>query len=329
MVEALKRKPTRLLVAFLLFFVLVYPFIFQSVFYRHIMIMVFMYGLLAISWDLMGGYANLFSFGHAAFFGVGAYTSTVLQVHWGVNPWLGMLIGGCLSGLVGVIISYPTSKLRGHYFAIATLAFLFVTKTLIENWHFVGAAQGLSVPMQESSFLNFQFHESKIPYYYIMLALLILGLIFTKAVIASRVGYYLRALRESPEAAQSLGVNTALYRLIAIGISAFLAAIAGTFYAQYVLYIDPPSAISLHLSVQVVLISVFGGSGTLNGPLLGTAILIPLTNIIGAWLGGAGRGIAFMVFGGIIIAICLIQPDGLIKYFEGWSLFRKQEDEVA
>jgi len=329
MVSSYKQKLTQLLLAALLLLALVYPLIVHSAFYRHIMIMVFMYGLLAISWDLMGGYASLFSFGHAAFFGIGAYTSTVLQLHWGVNPWLGMLIGGCLSGLVGVIISYPTSRLRGHYFAIATLAFLFVTKTLIENWKLVGAAQGLSVPMHQTSFLSFQFHESKVPYYYIMLALLILGLVFTKALIASRVGYYLRALRESPEAAQSLGVNTALYRLIAIGVSAFLAAVAGTFYAQYVLYIDPPSAISLNLSVQVVLIAVFGGSGTLNGPLLGTAILIPLTSLIGAWLGGAGRGIAFMVFGGIIVVMCLIQPDGLIKYFEGRGLYRGKESEVA
>lgn len=318
------------LIPVILFFVLIYPFVFKTAFYQHIMIMVFMYGLLAVSWDLMGGYANLFSFGHAAFFGIGAYTSTVMLVRWGINPWLGMLVGGVLSGIVGVLISYPTSKLRGHYFAIATLAFLFVTKTLIENWKFVGAAQGLSVPMAErSSFLNFQFHETKIPYYYIMLSLLLLGIFFTKTIINSRIGFYLRALRESPEVAQSLGVNTAKYRLIAIAISAFLAAISGTFYAQYVLYIDPPSAVSLHLSVQIVLISVFGGSGTINGPLLGTVILIPLTNIIGAWLGGAGRGIAFMVFGAIIIVMCLIQPDGVIKYFEGWKVSNRREDEAT
>ena len=311
-------------------FILIYPFLFKAAFYQHIMIMVFMYGLLAVSWDLMGGYASLFSFGHSAFFGIGAYTSTVMLIHWGINPWIGMIVGGCLSGIVGVLISYPTSKLRGHYFAIATLAFLFVTKILIENWKFVGAAQGLSVPMvKESSFLYFQFHGSKIPYYYIMLGLLVLGVVLTKGVIRSRIGYYLRALRESPEVAQSLGINTAKYRLIAIALSAFLAAISGTFYAQYVLYIDPPSAISLHLSVQVVLISVFGGTGTINGPLLGTAILIPLINLIGAWLGGAGRGIAFMVFGAIIIVMCLIQPDGLIKYFEGWKLSNRRENEAA
>ena len=294
------------------------------------MIMVFMYGLLAISWDLMGGYARLFSFGHSAFFGIGAYTSIVMLIRWGMNPWIGMIVGGCLSGIVGVLISYPTAKLRGHYFAIATLAFLFITKILIENWKFVGAAQGLSVPMvKESSLLYFQFHGSKIPYYYIMLGLLVLGVVLTKAVIKSRIGYYLRALRESPEVAQSLGVNTAKYRLIAIAFSAFLAAISGTFYAQYVLYIDPPSAISLHLSVQVVLISVFGGTGTINGPLLGTAILIPLINLIGAWLGGAGRGIAFMVFGAIIMVMCLVQPDGLIKYFEGWKVSNRRENGAA
>ena len=277
-----------------------------------------MYGLLAISWDLIGGYANLFSFGQAAFFGIGAYTSTVMLIRWGINPWLGMLVGGCISGLIGVLISYPTAKLRGHYFAIATLAFLFVVQILFENWKFVNAAQGLSLPMlKQSSFWNFQFRESKIPYYFIMLTLLVLGLVLVRAVINSRIGYYLRALRESPEVAQSLGVNTAKYRLIAIALSGFLSALAGTFYAQYVLYIDPPSVFSLPLSVQVVLISVFGGYGTIYGPLLGTAILIPLINLIGAWLGGAGRGIAFMVFGGIIVIVCLLQPDGMIRLFTG------------
>ena len=310
--------------------VLIYPFIARTAFYQHIMIMVFMYGLLAVSWDLMGGYASLFSFGHSAFFGIGAYTSTVLLIYWGISPWLGMLAGGCISGIVGIIISYPTSRLRGHYFAIATLALLFVIKVLIENWKFLGAAQGLSVPLlKESSLLYFQFHGSKIPYYYIMLALLVLGVVLAKAAINSKIGYYLRALRESPEVAQSLGVNTVKYRLIAIALSAFLAAISGTFYAQYVLYIDPPSVISLMLSVHVVLISVFGGTGTINGPLLGTIILIPLINLINAWLGGAGRGIAFMVFGAIIIVVCLIQPDGLIKYFEEWRVFKRGEHGVA
>jgi branched-chain amino acid transport system permease protein len=326
-------KPSALTRSFLIaaaLFVLMCPFVIRSAFYQHIMIMIFMYGLLAVSWDLMGGYANLFSFGHGAFFGIGAYTSTVLLIRWGINPWIGMIIGGCLSGIVGLLISYPTSRLRGHYFAIATLAFLFVTKTLIENWRFVGAAQGLTIPMaKESSLINFQFHGSKIPYYYIMLGLLTLGVVVAKGVIKSRVGYYLRALRESPEVAQSLGVNTAKYRLIAIALSAFLAAISGSFYAQYVLYIDPPSAISLHLSVQVVLIAVFGGTGTINGPLLGAVILIPLINLIGAWLGGAGRGIAFMVFGAVIVIMCLIQPDGLIKYFEGWKLSNRRENEAA
>jgi branched-chain amino acid transport system permease protein len=125
-------------------FIIIYPFIFTRAFYQHIMIMVFMYGLLAISWDIIGGYANLFSFGQSAFFGIGAYASTILLLRWGISPWLGMLVGGCISGMIGVIVSYPTSKLRGHYFAIATLAFLFVIQILLENWKYVGGAQGLS-----------------------------------------------------------------------------------------------------------------------------------------------------------------------------------------
>ena len=314
----MKTRLRDLMLFFLLgVFLLIYPFVFTQAFYQHIMIMVFMYGLLAISWDIMGGYANLFSFGQSAFFGIGAYVSTLLFLHWEITPWLGMVAGGFASGVVGIIVSYPTARLKGHYFAIATLAFLFVVQIVLENWKFVGGAQGLTLPLTEqSSFWKFQFRESKIPYYYIMLFLLGLGFLLAKGTLNSRVGYYLRALRESQEVAQSLGVNTAKYRLMAIALSGFLSALAGTFYAQYVLYIDPSSVISLNLSVEVVLISVFGGCGTIYGPLIGTVILIPLTNLIRASLGGAGRGIAYMVFGGIIILICVLQPDGLVKLFE-------------
>lgn len=314
---AASMSPGKLILVLPAAFVLFYPLVSNNPFGQHIMIMVFMYGLLAVSWDLMGGYASLISFGHSTFFGIGAYTSTCLLIRYGLTPWLGMLAGGCLAAIVGVLISYPTSRLRGHYFAIATLAFVFVAEILAQNWKLVGGAVGLSIPMlDKSSFFYFQFRDNKIPYYYISLSMLIVGVIMAKAFINSRAGYYLRALRESPEVAQSLGVNTTKYRLYATALSGFLAAIAGTFYAQYVLYIDPPSVVSLNLSIQLVLISVFGGVGTISGPLLGTALLVPLINLINSWIGGAGQGIASMIFGALIIAMCLIQPDGLIKYVE-------------
>jgi branched-chain amino acid transport system permease protein len=279
------------------------------------MILVFMFGMMAVAWNIMGGYAGMFSFGQVAFFGIGAYTSSFLLITYHINPWLGLVVGGMIAALVAAAIGYPCSNLRGHYFAIASIAFGEIVRTHFNNWKLVGAAEGMTLPMLEESFRNFMFHSSKLPYYYIMLAFLIISLVVCYIVATSKMGYYFRAIKESHDVAKVLGINVVWYRLIAIMISAFLTAMAGTFYAQYVLYLDPESVLILPISIQIVLISMLGGAGSIMGPVIGAAILMPVSEITRVMLGHKGTGIDMIIYGALITLISVYQPKGV------WGLF--------
>jgi len=324
-----KTFSTRTIILLLLVvFILVFPFVFNKPFIQHVMIMIFMYALLAEAWNIMGGYCALFSFGQCAFFGIGAYTSTFLYINYHLSPWLGMIIGGICGAAAGVVIGYPCSKLRGHYFAIATIAFAQTLNILFTNWNLVGGATGLSPSLTSGdSLVDFQFHSSKIPYYYIILGMLVISVYITQKVVSSKTGFYFRALRENPEVAESLGINTSLYRLVSIALSSFFTAIAGTFYAQYVLYIDPPSVMAHFLSCEIVLIATFGGSGTIYGPIMGAAVLVPISQYARAFLGGMGSGLDLMIYGIAITLICVFKPGGVIEFFKGIKFLNLERSE--
>ena len=290
---------------------LIFPMVVTQIFPLQVMILVFMYAMLGVAWNIMGGYAGMFSFGQAAFFGIGAYTSSFLLMTFHVNPWIGLIAGGVVAALVAAAIGYPCSNLRGHYFAIASIAFAEIVRVHFNNWTLVNAAEGMSLPMLDESFINFMFHNSKVPYYYIMLAFLILALVVCYFVATSKMGYYFRAIKESHDVAEVLGVNVVRYRLIAIMISAFLSAMAGTFYAQYVLYIDPESVMLLAISVQIVLLSMLGGAGSVMGPVIGAAVLIPIAEVTRVWLGHRGTGVDMLIYGFLITIISVYQPQGV------------------
>ncbi len=290
---------------------LIFPMVVTQIFPLQVMILVFMYAMLGVAWNIMGGYAGMFSFGQAAFFGIGAYTSSFLLMTFHVNPWIGLIAGGVVAALVAAAIGYPCSNLRGHYFAIASIAFAEIVRVHFNNWTLVNAAEGISLPMLDESFINFMFHTSKVPYYYIMLAFLILALVVCYFVATSKMGYYFRAIKESHDVAEVLGVNVVRYRLIAIMISAFLSAMAGTFYAQYVLYIDPESVMLLAISVQIVLLSMLGGAGSVMGPVIGAAVLIPIAEVTRVWLGHRGTGVDMLIYGFLITIISVYQPQGV------------------
>jgi branched-chain amino acid transport system permease protein len=298
-----------------LILLILFPLVFRKPFPQHVMILVFMFGMMAVAWNIMGGYAGMFSFGQVAFFGIGAYTSSFLLITYHINPWLGLVVGGLIAALVAAAIGYPCSNLRGHYFAIASIAFGEIVRTHFNNWKLVGAAEGMTLPMLEESFKNFMFHSSKLPYYYIMLAFLIISLVVCYIVATSKMGYYFRAIKESHDVAKVLGINVVWYRLIAIMISAFLTAMAGTFYAQYVLYLDPESVLILPISIQIVLISMLGGAGSIMGPVIGAAILMPVSEITRVMLGHKGTGIDMIIYGALITLISVYQPKGV------WGLF--------
>ncbi|MFL5429756.1 MAG: branched-chain amino acid ABC transporter permease [Myxococcales bacterium] len=297
--------------------VIAFPLVFTDRFPIHVMIIVFVYAVMGVAWNIMGGYAGMLSFGQAAFFGIGGYTSAFLFVSHGVNPWLGMLAGGVLAALTAAAIGYPCSKLRGHYFAIASIAFAEIVRIHFNNWKLIGAAEGLTIPTERASLAVFQFGSSKAPYYYIILAFLLVALGVCWAVSRSRMGYYFRAIKESHELAMVLGVSFVRYRLIAIMLSAFMTAVAGTFYAQYVLYLDPESVLILPISVQVVLVTMLGGVGSVMGPVIGAAILIPVSEITRVKLGAKGTGIDMMIYGALITLISIYQPRGVWGFLSG------------
>lgn len=292
---------------------LAFPAVFTLPFPRHVMIMIFLYGALAAAWNILAGYCGQISLGHAVFFGVGAYTSSLLVARAGISPWIGMLAGALLAVVVSQVIGYPVFRLRGHYFAIATIAVGEIAQTLAANWEWAGGARGLFVPIKRpDSLVNFQFHESKAVYYYIAFGLLLLALGVTRWLERSRHGYYFRAIREDQDAAASLGVDVAREKRRAMALSAALTALGGTFWAQYLLYVDPESVFPLSLSILICLVAVLGGVGTLWGPIVGAAVLVPLSEGTRIWLGGGGKAVDLLVYGALIVAIAVARPDGLV-----------------
>jgi branched-chain amino acid transport system permease protein len=287
--------------------------VFTLPFPRHVMILICLYGALASAWNILAGYCGQISLGHAVFFGVGAYTSTLLVREAALSPWLGMAAGAAIAAVVSQLVGYPVFRLRGHYFAIATIAVGEIVQTLVINWDWAGGARGVFVPIRRpDTFLHFQFNQSKAVYCYIALALLVAALGLTRWVERSRHGFYFRAIREDQDAAASLGVPVAREKQRAMALSAALTAAGGTFYAQYVLFIDPESVFPLSLSILICLVAVLGGVGTLWGPLLGAAVLVPLSEGTRVYLGGGGKALDLLIYGGLIVLIAVFQPRGLM-----------------
>jgi branched-chain amino acid transport system permease protein len=292
-----------------------YPFVFRKPFPQDLAIKIFLFGGLASAWNVLGGFTGQVSLGNAIFFGVGAYATAVVQTHWGWTPWVGMVLGMGVACGVAFVIGYPCFRLKGHYFAMATLAIGEVFSTLFMNWQWVGGAVGVYIPLRDDTWKYFQFGTTKLPYYYVTLAFLVLALLISEGILRSRMGYYFRAIREDQDAARSLGVSARGYKLSAIGISAMITSLGGGLYAQYVLFIDPPSVFPMMLSIQVVLLAVLGGVGTLWGPVLGTVILIPLSEFTRIYIGGTGSGLDLIAYGFLIVLVSVVQPRGILGFF--------------
>jgi branched-chain amino acid transport system permease protein len=298
---------------------LVFPVVVTQPFPRHILITIFLYATLAQAWNLLAGYCGQISLGHAVFFGTGAYTSSMLVKVFDLTPWAGMAVGALIAVALSQAIGYPVFRLHGHYFAIATIAVGEMVHITAVNWDWIGAARGLFLPIKRpDSLVNLQFHQNKQAYYYIALALLLLALAITRRIERSRTGYYFRAIREDAAAAASLGIPISRYKQRAMALSAALTAMCGTFYAQYVLFIDPESVFALSLSILICLVAVLGGVGTLWGPLVGAAVLVPLSEGTRVYLGGTGKAIDLLIYGALIMTISLVQPAGLVGVARRW-----------
>ncbi|WP_022799529.1 branched-chain amino acid ABC transporter permease [Thermus islandicus] len=286
------------------------PLVNPSPFALHIGVFVLMYGALGAAWNLVGGYLGRVSFGHAAFFGVGAYTSLLALERFGITPLLGIPFGAFLAGGLAFLVGAPTLRLRGHYFALATIGLSEVVRILFVNWSWAGGAVGLEAPLTPS-WLTLTFRQKEV-YFYLSIALALLTAWIAKRLVETRSGYYWRAIRGDEEAARALGVPVERYKRLAFVVSAALTALWGGFFAHYVGFIDPESVFSLAISVQMVLVSVLGGVGTLAGPWIGAALLVPLAELTRAGLGGGGRGVDLLIYGLVILGLSLFQPGGLM-----------------
>lgn len=283
---------------------------------------------LGMAWNILGGYAGQFSFGHAAYYGIGAYTSTWLLVTLHVNPWVGMFVGGLLAMAFGLFTGFVSWRygLKGPYFALATFAFAEMLRLLTANWDVVNRSLGLQIQLiGGNSWWAFQFEADKRPYYYVILSFLLLAVMITFFLARSKVGYYWQAIREDEEAAASLGVNTLRYKLLAMAISAFLTALGGTFYAQYVFFIEPDLVFGVRTSVDILLRPLIGGIGTVLGPLVGGIVLTPLSELTRAFVRQPphfleflkGRsGVDLMFFGAILVLVIMYVPEGVVGWIQ-------------
>jgi branched-chain amino acid transport system permease protein len=302
-------------VAVLALAALVLPLAVSDPFALDIFIRVLLFAFIGVAWNLMGGYAKQLSLGHAAYFGLGAYTSTILLIRFGISPWIGIVVGGIVAMLASLPIGALCFRLRGPYFAIATIATAQVLMLLFLKFRdFAWGAEGTTLPNLGDAPLMMQF-ESRAAYYYLALGLLVLGLAITHRIERSWMGFYLVAVGEDEDAAEAIGVDTTKIKRQIYLISAFLTALAGTFYVEYIYFIDPNTAFSFNVSVEAALVSIVGGIGTLWGPVLGTVLLEATSALLQSWLGSGHGGVQLTVYSLILIVVILWRPNGLIGLF--------------
>jgi branched-chain amino acid transport system permease protein len=274
--------------------------------------------LMAQAWNILGGFGGQFSFGHALFFGTGAYLQAIAQMQWGLSPWLALFIAIIGGALVAVFIGALSFRygLKGSYFALVTLAFAEVFRILATSVQFTGGGVGLMVPLKPS-IENMQF-TSRTGYIYLVLFLVVLALCVTRWLKQSRFGAYLQAVRDNEDAARAIGVNPFRVKLAAIALSAAFMAAAGAFYVQVFQYIDPSIAYGSHTSVEALVAAIVGGLGTVWGPVLGALAFHVLADVTRN-LFGALPGINMVIYGVVLLAIVMFSPKGiagLANYFK-------------
>ena len=280
--------------------------------YIHIMIMILFYGYLGSCWNILSGYTGMLSLGHGALAGICAYISVALFIKMGITPWIGMFIGAIMTALIGMGVTYLAARygLRSMYFALLTISFSEIIRLLALHWEFIGGASGLLIPMSKNSMINYQFSE-KYMYYYVILIMVILIVFINYIIVNSKLGYYLLAIKENEDAAETVGVITSKYKVIATGISAFLTGFGGVFYAQYLMFVSPDINLSLDFSIEIASVAIIGGIGTVFGPLVGACLLQPISEIFRVFLGDMGS-VHLIAYGLILMLVIIFMPKGII-----------------
>ena len=286
------------------------PLIFSDPFLLGLVTLSFLWAAASLAWNLSGGYAGQLSLGHSAFYGIGAYTSTLLYLKAGISPLFGMWAGATISAVAAVALGAITMRLKGSFFVMSTLAFGAVVHISANNLReFTGGASGLSIPLQPS-LIDLVF-SNKLAFAYVAFALVAAFYLVTKLIAGSKFGYSLVAFRENDGAARALGIRTSPLRIGAFALSAAMTSICGTFHAQYYLYIDPDSVLSLNLSLNLALMAIVGGLGTAYGPIVGAIIVTTVYFAMQALLGDQISGLTQLAYATIVIVVLIVVPNGL------------------
>jgi len=297
----------------LLIFILIPVFV-KSPYILNVFILVFYMSTLSMAWNLLGGMTGQNSLGHAAYMGLGAYVACLFITRAHVNPWISALLGMAVVGLVAGVIFFPCFILRGPYFTLVSIAFGEALRQFIINSTFFGRASGIGLPFKKgNSFLDFRF-VSKVPYYYIGLAMLILVYLFMKKIERSKMGYALRTIREDEDAAAAIGINPIRYKVMAVVVSAMVAALVGFFYACYTRYIDPELMVQAK-STESVLPAVVGGAAFVEGPIVGGLIMIPLSEFLRAKYSAILPGINMLLYAIALLTVIRFRPTGILGWY--------------
>ena len=310
-----------MIVGAVLIYLLTFPLFPLSAFAMATMIQFLMFSIYGMGWNTIGGYGGQVDLGKAQYVGIGAYTTAVMLIRWDIPFWVSMPIGVCLSVSWSFIIGYPLFRLKGHYFAIATIATSLVLKNLFEIWGFVGAARGLEIsPIKyhPPDFLRLIFKED-VYYYYVILGIFLLAILYINWFRKSRLGFQLRSIKDNEDVARSLGINVHWAKIKTYAIATAFVSVVGSFHACYIKVIEPEDTMSLDISILIALMAMLGGAGSMWGPIIGAGILIPLKSYLKDWLGATAGlvGIDLILYAAIIMIISAFEPRGI------WGIVEK------
>ncbi len=292
-------------------------------FVLNILAYTFLFAALSQSWNIIGGFGGQFSLGHGVFFAIGAYTAANLYVHFGISPWIALIPAALLAAAASALVSWPTFRLRGPFFAIATLALNEVAFVLANYFELLtGGPRGMSLPFK-AGLANMIFTD-RFSYALLMLGFLFLCMLASAAVLRSRLGYYLQAVHQDEDVAESAGIGVLRTKLVGMAISAALTGVGGALFAMYLRFVDPPTLLTLpDVGVKFALIALIGGVGTLYGPLAGALIIVPLEFMLRAELAGVMQGANLIVLGAALMVCALFLKRGIVgAVLAGWERWR-------
>lgn len=294
-------------------------FVVTNSYYQLILTSVVIWAIFGLSWNIFSGYTGLVSFGHASFFGIGAFATVLAQIYWNVSPWLMFFVSGFIGAIAGLMIGFPTFRLRGHYFALSMLAY---PLALMYIFQWLGFPE-ISIPrVHDNPAAYMQFSDGRV-YTLIAMVFLCAVVILSRAIETSRFGMALIAIKQNEAAAEAAGINALRWKLKAIALSGAIAAMAGSLYAVVILVITPQSVFGMLVSAQALTVVMFGGTGIFWGPIIGAGILIPIAEILHAELGNILPGIQGVIYGIAIVALILIAPEGIYWNLRDWAIRRK------